>query len=187
MAEETKTKQADLEKELATITQIEKDNKKLLESIEADRNDIEKFFSLSKEKLLEFDFPQDDLVEVDDLKKLGETTNQFLEEISTKIDDLSNSISSKKEEIVAFKQAITANEKPLEELSNVDNKCPVCQSDIDDAKKEELINQYTTEIEENNKAIKDNEEAIRLFTKNKDSFKEKESKVKKLATLKRNR
>ena len=170
-----------MEKELATITQLEKDKKKLLESIESDRNDIEKFFSLSKEKLIEYDFPQDDLVEVDDLKKLGETTNQFLEDISTKIEDLTNSITSKKEEIVAFKQAINANEKPLEELSNVDNKCPVCQSDIDDAKKEELINQYTVEIEENTKAIKDNEEAIRLFTKNKDSFKEKESKVKKLS------
>ena len=171
----------ELEKELATITQLEKDKKKLLEGIESDRNDIEQFFSLSKEKLLELDFPKGDLADVDNLKKLGETTNQFLEKISSKIEDLTDNINSKKEEIVAFKQAITACEKPLEELSHVDNKCPVCQSDISDAKKEELINQYTTDIEENNKAIKDNEEAIDLFTKNKDSFKEKESKVKELS------
>ena len=171
----------DLEKELATITQLEKDKKELLQNIESDRNNIEEFFSLSKEKLLDYGVSQDDLAEVDDLKKLGDTTNKLLEDISTKIEDLTNDINSKKENIVAFKQAIGAAEKPLEELADVENKCPVCQSDIDDAKKEELISQYKNDIEENTKAISESEETIRLFTKNKDSFKEKESKVKKLS------
>ena len=174
-------KKVDLEKELATITQLEKDKKDLLKGIEADRNDIEKFFSLSKEKLLDYGVSQDDLISVDDLKKLGDVTNDFLDKISTKIEDLTNDIASKKEEIVAFKQAIAACEKPLDELANVDNKCPVCQSDIDEAKKEELIAQYKTDIEGNTKAIEEHEENIRLFTKNKDSYKDKQSKVKKLS------
>lgn len=169
------------EKELATITQLEQDKKNLLESIQSVRNDIERFFSTSKEKLLEYGVSQEDLVDVDNLKKLGDVVNAFLDELSIKIEDLSNEISSKKEEIVAFKQAIISSEKPLEELANVDNKCPVCQSDIDDAKKEELITQYKTNIEENNKAISEHEETIRLFTKNKDSFVEKQAKVKKLS------
>jgi len=171
----------DLEKELATITQLEKDKKKLLHSIESDRNDIEEFFSLSKEKLLDYGVSQDELAEVDDLKKLSDSTNKLLEYISTKIEDLANDINSKKENIVAFKQAIASAEKPLEELADVENKCPVCQSDIDDAKKEELISQYKSDIEENTKSISETEETIRLFDKNKDSFKEKESKVKKLS------
>ncbi|MBO5151608.1 MAG: SMC family ATPase [Methanobrevibacter sp.] len=171
----------EFEKQLAALTQLEKDKKDLLKRIESDRNDIEKFFSLSKEKLLDFGISQEDLVEVDDLKKLGNTTNEFLDKISTKIEDLTKDINSKNEAIVAFKQAITSCEKPLEELANVDNKCPVCQSDIDAAKKEELINQYNTEIEENTKAISENEETIRLFEKNKESFQEKEAKVKKLS------
>ncbi|WP_296889142.1 AAA family ATPase [uncultured Methanobrevibacter sp.] len=174
-------KKVELEKQLATITQLEKDKKELLKGIESDRNDIEKFFSLSKEKLLDFGVSQDDLASVDNLKKLGDITNEFLEEISTKIEDLTNDIASKKEDIVAFKQAIAASEKPLEELADVDNKCPVCQSDIDEAKKQELINQYNSNIEENTKAIEQHEENIRLFTKNKDSYKEKQSKVKKLS------
>lgn len=171
----------DLEKELATITQLEKDKKKLLHNIESDRNDIEEFFSLSKEKLLNYGVSQDELAEVDDLKKLSDSTNKLLEDISTKIEDLTNDINSKKENIVAFKQAIASAEKPLEELADVENKCPVCQSDIDDAKKEELISQYKSDIEENTKSISETEETIRLFDKNKDSFKEKESKVKKLS------
>ena len=171
----------DLEKELATITQLEKDKKKLLHSIESDRNDIEEFFSLSKEKLLDYGVSQDELAEVDDLKKLSDSTNKLLEDISTKIEDLTNDINSKKENIVSYKQAIASAEKPLEELADVENKCPVCQSDIDDAKKEELISQYKSDIEENTKSISETEETIRLFDKNKDSFKEKESKVKKLS------
>jgi exonuclease SbcC len=171
----------DYEKQLATITQLEQDKKTLLERIESDRNDIEKFFSIAKEKLLDYGVSQEDLAVVDDFKKLGEATNNFLDEISTKINDLTNEINSKKEDIVAFKQAIASNEKPLEELANVDNKCPVCQSDIDDTKKEELISQYKTEIEENTKAISEHEETIRLFTKNKDSLVEKQSKVKELS------
>ena len=174
-------KKIELEKELATLTQLEKDKKNLLKGIESDRNDIENFFSISKEKLLDYGVPQDDLTSVDDLKKLGEVANEFLDEISTKIEDLTNDIASKKEEIVAFKQAISASEKPLEELADVDNKCPVCQSDISEDKKEELITQYKKDIEDNTKAIEDNEENIRLFTKNKDSYKDKESKVKKLS------
>ncbi|WP_407380806.1 AAA family ATPase, partial [Methanobrevibacter sp.] len=110
----------EFEKQLATITQLEKDKKDLLKGIESDRNDIEQFFSLSKEKLLDYGVSQEDLVEVDDLKKLGNTTNEFLDNISTKIEDLTNDINSKNEAIVAFKQAITSCEKPLEELANVD-------------------------------------------------------------------
>ena len=174
-------KKVELEKELATLTKLEKDKKDLLKGIESDRNDIEKFFSISKEKLLEYGVLQDDLASVDDLKKLGDVTNDFLDEISAKIEDLSDDISSKKEEIVAFKQAIKASEKPLEELDGVDNKCPVCQSDIDEAKKEELISQYKKNIGENTKAIEENEENISMFTKNRDSYKDKQSKVKKLS------
>ena len=166
------------EKQLATLTQLENDKKVLLKGIESDRNEIEKFFVLTKEKLLDYGVSQDVLAAVDDLKKLGEVTGEFLDEISVKIEDLTNEINTRKEEIVAFKQAITANKKPLEELANVDNKCPVCQSDIDEAKKIELTTQYKTEIEENTKAISQNEESIRLFTKNRDSFKEKLDKIK---------
>ena len=174
-------KKIELEKQLATITQLEKDKKDLLKEIEANRNDIENFFSVSKEKLLDYGILQEDLADVDNLKKLGDITNKFSEEISTKIEDLTNEINSKKQDIVAFKQTIASCEKPLEELADVENKCPVCQSDISDAKKEELINHYKTEIEDNTKAIEENEETIRLFTKNRDSFTEKQSKVKKLS------
>ena len=163
----------DLEKRLATITQFEKDKKDLLREIESTRNDIESFFSISKEKLLDFGVNQDDLVPVDDLNKLFDVTVDFENYISTKINDLAEDINSKKEEIVGFKQLIASCEKPLEELADVDNVCPVCQSEISDFKKSQLINQYNHDIEVNKKAIDENNENIRLFTKNKESFENK--------------
>ena len=163
----------DLEKKLANITQYEKDKKDLLSEIESDRNDIESFFSLSKEKLLNFGMHQDDLVPVDDLNKLFDVTVDFENQISTKITSLTDDINSKKEEIVAFEQIIASCEKPLEELSDVDNVCPVCQSEISDFKKDQLINQYNHDIDVNKKAIDENNENISLFTKNRKSLEDK--------------
>ena len=163
-----------LEKELATIAQLEQDKKTLLKSIEDERNDIEDFFSRTKDKLFDNGLSQDILAEVDNLETIERVTNEFIDEISDKIKNLSDDIIVKNEEIVVFKQNIKASEKPLNELEGVeDNKCPVCQSEITSAKKTELARQYKNTIEENNNAIAENEENVRLLTKNKNSFEEK--------------
>ena len=46
-----KQSKINLEKELATLTQLEKDKKQLLKSIEGNRNEIERFFSVTKDNL----------------------------------------------------------------------------------------------------------------------------------------
>jgi exonuclease SbcC len=82
------------------------------------------------------------LDEIDGFENLEKTTNEFIEEISQKIEELSGDIISKNEDIVVFKQNIKSAQKPLNELDGVDNKCPVCQSDLDEEKKLQLIQQY---------------------------------------------
>ena len=162
-----------LEKKLADITKLEKDKKDLLKFIEESRNDIEDFFSRSKDKLYENGLNQDIVAKIDEFSDLDEENNNFIEEVKGKIEDLSNDIISKNEEIIVFKQNITSAQKPLEELKGADNKCPVCQSDIDDKKKRELIVQYNGVIEDNKKSISEYEETVRLLTKNRKSFEEK--------------
>lgn len=161
------------EKELASITRLEQDKKSLLKNIENDRNEIEDFFSRSKDKLQDNGLSQEILAEISEFIQLEEANNDLINEISSKIEDLSKDIITKNENIVSFKQNIKAAEKPLEELNDVENKCPVCQSDIDDKKKFELIEGYSLEIENNKKLISENEENVRLLTKNKSSFNEK--------------
>ena len=171
------------EKELAGMAKLEKDKKDLLKEIEAERNDIEDFFSRAKDKLDDEGLDQDTLAKVDDFDHIEEATNGFLDEVSEKIKDIAGEIISKNEEIVVFKQNIASNEKPLEELYDVDNKCPICQSDIDENKKAQLIRQYTDEINENTQLISEYEEDVRLLTKNKESF---EGKHERLLELSKN-
>lgn len=181
LIEKLNNQKVNLEKELATLTQLEKDKKQLLQVIETNRNDIGKFFSVTKDKLYDNGLSQDVLNNVDNLSQLEEVTNNFTKEISNKVKDLSVEIISKNEEIVKFKQAIETAQKPLDELKDVENKCPVCQSDIDPQKKNELINSYDIEINTNKKAIEENTENIRLLNKNKDSFEEKHDKLQALS------
>lgn len=161
------------ESELATMAKLEKDKKELLKGIEEERNDIEKFFSKSKDKLDDYGLEPDKLAKIDDFSHLESLTNEFIDETSNKIDDIGKEIIAKNEAIVVYRQNIKACEKPLGELDGIDNKCPVCQSDISSYKKKELSKHYKAEIAENNKMISQDEEAVRLLEKNKKSFEEK--------------
>jgi exonuclease SbcC len=171
------------EKELATMAKLEKDKKELLVSIEEERNDIEKFFSKSKDKLDDYGLDQDRLAKIDDFSHLEKTTEEFESETATKIEDLNKEIITKNEDIVVYNQNIKSCEKPLADLEGIDNKCPICQSDISSYKKKELIKHYQGEITENKKLISQNEETVRLLSKNKNSFEEKH---KNLAVLSKN-
>ena len=166
---------------MATLTQLEKDKKQLLKSIEGNRNEIERFFSVTKDNLYDNGLSQDILTDVDNFTQLEEVTDNFSEEVSNKVKDLSLEIISKNEEIVKFKQAIETAQKPLDELGDVENKCPVCQSDINPQKKNELIDSYNNEIKINEKSIEENKENIRLLNKNKDSFEEKYNRLQELS------
>ena len=165
------------EKELATMAKLEKDKKELLLNIEKERNDIESFFSKSKDRLDDYGLDQDRLAKIDDFQHLEDSTNEFIQETAGKIEELTKDIVSKNEDIVVFRQNIKACEKPLEELDGIVNKCPVCQSDISSYKKKELSKHYKAEIADNEKLISENEETVRLLSKNKVSFEEKHSKL----------
>ena len=170
-----------LEKQLATSAKLEKDKKELLSQIENERNDIEDFFSRAKDKLSDYGVSQDVLAEVDDFNHIEKVTSEFIEEVAGNITKLSEDIVSKKEDLVEYKQNIRSAQKPLAELDEVDNKCPVCQSDISFAQKTELIEGYKSTIEENEKLISQSEEEVVLFIKNRESFEEKQSKLQDLS------
>ncbi|MDO5860059.1 SMC family ATPase [Methanobrevibacter sp.] len=170
-----------LEAQLATIAKLDKDKKELLAKIENERNEIEDFFSRAKDKLDDYGLSQDILADVDNLNQIDEVTNNFADEVGNNIEELSSDIASKKEELVLFKQNINSAQKPLDELREVDNKCPVCQSDISSSQKKDLIKGYKLTIEENEKLISENEENIRLLAKNKESFEEKLVKIRDLS------
>ncbi len=84
---------------MATLTQLEKDKKQLLKSIEGNRNEIERFFSVTKDNLYDNGLSQDILTDVDNFTQLEEVTDNFSEEVSNKVKDLSLEIISKNEKL----------------------------------------------------------------------------------------
>ena len=170
-------KKTSFEKELATMAKLESDKKELLMNIEAERNSIENFFSRSKENLDDYGLDQERLADIDGFNMLERITDIFITETEDKIEAINKEIISKNEEIAVYKQNIKACEKPLKDLENVENKCPVCQSDISSYQKKELNKHYKQEIQDNQLLISEGEEHVRLLNKNKNSFEEKLKKL----------
>ena len=160
------------EKDLAAMAQLEQEKKDLLSAIETERNEIEKFFSKSKNQLDEYGLDQDALDEIDDFTHLQEACDTFSEETSKRVKELSEEIISKNEEIVVFKQSIKSCQKPLAELDGVDNKCPICQSDLSEKQKDKLIKDYESTIEECEKSISQYQIDVEASTKDKQTMEE---------------
>lgn len=148
------------EKDLATMAKLEQDKKDLLRGIESERNDIGSFFSKAKGQLKDAGLSQENLDEIDEFSNLETATNDLIDETSKRIEEISENIISKNEDIAIFKHNIKSSQRSLEELDNVEDKCPVCQSEIDSKKKLQLAQQYETAISDNSKLIDQNEEEV---------------------------
>ncbi len=170
--EELDSQKLSYEKDLAAMAKLEQDKKELLRSIENERNEIERFFSKSKNQLDDYGIGQEALDEIDDFNHLQEACDNFSNETSQKIKELSDEIISKNEEIVVFKQNIKSCQKPLDELDGVDNKCPVCKSDLTSYAKLKLIKEYKATIAENEDLISKYEDDVALSTKDKEALEE---------------
>ena len=64
-------------------------------------------------------------------------------------------------------QEIKSLDEPLSDIKKVENKCPVCQSDISEDKKNELIHMYEETISGNTVKINENNEIITKLNKDK--------------------
>ena len=179
--EKLNNRKSNIEKELVKIAQLESDKKELLKEIEGTRNEIESFFSKSKEKLADYGFSQEILDSVDNFSQLDKETNNFIEDINEKIELIDTEINEKNEEIIKRKEIIKSCEKPLKELETVDNVCPVCQSDIDGIKKRELVDYYNYNIEQSHALVDEDEESIKLLKSNKESYDQKILKIQSLS------
>lgn len=170
-----------IEKELQDVDKLEEDKLKLLREIEAENNEIKKFFNETLNYLIDLGLSGNILDKVSDLSQLDDEVENFLEDIKSSMKDIDDDISNKNEEIVKLKESIKAAEKPLSELDDVDSVCPVCQSPIDEHKKAELVDYYQYNIEQGNRLIDEDEEDIRVLEKNKENLEDKEIEVNKIS------
>ncbi|WP_421077578.1 AAA family ATPase [Methanothermococcus sp. Ax23] len=96
-----------------------------------------------KEELLK------ELSNFDEIESKINTENELIKEH----DELMEKISNLNKLIVEKETRINQMKEAIEKLKETDNKCPVCQSDIDGKKKEELLNTYHNDIEKEERVL----------------------------------
>jgi exonuclease SbcC len=77
-----------------------------------------------------------------------------IEIVINKINDFNKELSNLKHQNINLK-------KPIGELENVKDKCPICKSSINSDKRSELIHDYTSQIDSNNNRMKELENELR--------------------------
>ena len=83
---------------------------------------------------------------VEELEAYIKTTKP---ELASKIETLTDKINNIEKEISNLKIQNNNLNKPIGELENIKDQCPVCKSPIDSDKRTELISDYTSQIETN--------------------------------------
>ena len=130
------------------LNQYIDDKKKEETKLENLNKDLEVFKNKSKDVLGSF-IDEDEIKEMDDdfnfdklIKTIELLKNKLKEDLSSK----EESIKNYKIEISTLESTVKSSRKPLSELNKADDKCPICQSNISEDKKDELITSYQETI-----------------------------------------
>lgn len=97
-------------------------------------------------------------------------TKQEIDELTEKINQLNKDISNLETQNKDLK-------KPIKELEYVKEKCPICESEIDETKRIELIKRYQSQIDMNKTKISNFSSALSMFTRTKMDSETKYSKI----------
>lgn len=144
----TKKIAMDIEKLESKISKNEKTINDFFESVNKDLNtDFDRFESAGKDISTNFN----------SFKLLHNHLKDLKEKIQNKVAYIDENASIINQENSALKESIKNVQKPLKELKNTDNQCPICKSNIDKGKKEDLLSSYKSLIEKNENLIKSND------------------------------
>ena len=111
-----------------------------------------------------------DIKSQENLDILKNIVENILNETKQEVNSIDEDLKKYNDRIIVLTQEIKNSEKPLSEITKVENKCPTCQSDISESKKEELINSYKTTISENNDKISKINQCIDELNIKRDSY-----------------
>lgn len=98
-------------------------------------------------------------------------------------DEYNDIIIDLKSENKSFDNTNLSLEESLSEISEIENRCPICQSEISDEKKKDLIDYYQKTIDENNNKIEINEKKIKDYNQKINEWKKYNGRYIELKTL----
>ncbi|ADC46957.1 DNA double-strand break repair protein Rad50 [Methanobrevibacter ruminantium M1] len=148
-------KKIEMSSEIKNLNELESRKDTLTQEVSLNNQKLETFFNSSKSVLSQFDLEEEisPIKTNDDFNKLESIVEDLRTNLRTSIDNTSTEIDNLKKESISLKQEIKSLDEPLADIKKVENKCPVCQSEISEDKKNELINGYEATISGNTKRI----------------------------------
>ncbi|MDO5819868.1 MAG: AAA family ATPase [Methanobrevibacter sp.] len=161
------SQKVELSAELKRMDELEKERNNLCNDINQYANDLEKFYNDSSSVLSEFGEGVSPIKTNDDLNNLDSTVEALRINLREEIEKVSSEIDQINKETIGLKQEIKSLDEPLSDIKKVENKCPVCQSDISEDKKNELISMYEETIFNDTKQINENNEISTKLNKDK--------------------
>ncbi len=156
--------------------------KALIKSVEARKTDLKNNIQVLNQEIEAkittynqiMDTSLDSLAEIQaQFKKMSKDTLKKRDILEEDINKLNSKISSLKNQTQEL-------ENPLEELKQVEDKCPVCQSSIDKTKKENLEKNYSHKIRKNEEKIKTLKDTLKHLSKQKKVLNQKEQTLQKI-------
>lgn len=161
-----------LKSEINFKKEYESNKNKILNNIDGNNKSLDSFFKKVVDVLSDFDVKLDleDIKNKENLDNLKNIVDNISNETKNEINSIDNDLKKCNDETIILTQEIKNNEKPLSEITNVENKCPTCQSDISEAKKEELINSYKNTINKNKDKISQINQTIQELNTKKEFY-----------------
>ena len=160
-------KKVELSAELKRINELELEKNTLTRDIEQYTQDLDNFYNDSSSVLSEFEEKIEPIKTNDDLNNLESLVESLRTGLRNELDDINEELDQLNKESISLQQEIKSLDEPLSDIKKVENKCPVCQSDISEDKKNELINMYEGTISDNSKKINQNNEIVTKLNKDK--------------------
>lgn len=141
-----------LESEVKRIEELEAE--KLSKQNDVDKNNqlLERLHDESVKDLSKYSDGETNIIKMS-LDDIEEFIEELKDNVKNQIAEIDEIITANTNEISGLNQEIRSSKKPLVEIRKVDNKCPTCQSDIDEEKKNQLINTYEVIISDDKKKI----------------------------------
>ena len=160
-------KKVELAAELKRINELEGEKNNLIKDIYKYNIDLESFYKDVKAVLSQFNQEIEPLKTSDDLNNLESLVENLRTDLKNEIEKITTELEQLNKESIVLKQEMKSLEEPLDEIKKVENKCPICQSDISEDKKNELVDMYEETISNNTKQINANNEIIAKLNKDK--------------------
>ena len=196
---EKKIELKQLNKSLLDCLEIKKDKEKKLNEIIELKKSLEKEKtnyiilnnSITNEKFNLQKIKNNKLNLVNEFDLIIENEKEY-NEVKDKIKDLdydkyNDLIIDLKSEIKSLKNINTSLEETIDEIYEIDNMCPICQSKIDDDKKEQLIDYYSKNINDNLVNIENDMKKINDYNDKIHEYKRLNSRYIELKTLIKNK